>query len=120
MNYYEARQSTVDKTWAWSVRNDDDIWFSDPCTKDCKHATAAEAERHWYDWETERAKRFEISDQQRKCEHPSHANGSLFWCSTGMECRIGPRAMLCEVHLTVAGLRETRPFKEGIWIAASW
>lgn len=59
MNYAEARQRSDKSGWAFTIRNDDDVWTAPCCRTDeqdedgyraHKHATKEEAEECFNDW----------------------------------------------------------------------
>lgn len=59
MNYAEARQRTDKSGWAFTIRNDDDVWTAPCCRTDQqdedgyrahKHATREEAEACFNEW----------------------------------------------------------------------
>lgn len=65
MNYAEARQRTDKSGWAFTIRNDDDVWTAPCCRTDVededgyrahKHATKEEAEACFNEWRRDPSK----------------------------------------------------------------
>ncbi len=114
MNYYQARQRK-DGVWHWTVMNDGVVQASAPCTQDCQHKTAEEAERHFYEHEMANLRQTEY-DSWRKCE----VAGCEALSNKSLTPRHGSHVTLCDAHRTAEQYRAFRPFEPGIQIASSW
>lgn len=123
MNYYGARQidPKADRTdagkWRFTVRNDDRIWPTGYCATCPGHATAEEAERHYYEYEmAETVREGSLADMQRACEVCGAWTQGLLQLGDGlMESHI-----LCDEHRNPAGLAQVRPFAPGQVIISSY
>ena len=117
MQYYQARQRKSDGRWDWTGMHDKVVTARPPCSDhEDGHATAEEAERHFYDYEVENLKPVKLRDEMRRCSFP----GCLDFTQDGFESRYLGLQMLCIGHCTKLGWVAAHPFKPGITVAASW
>lgn len=118
MNYYAARQRH-DKKWDWTRMNDGDVWAHPPCQDMCGHATKAEAEKHFYDYQISKLEEVEAEDRTlHLCDAPG--------CKTltnkglrGIHYFTTP-SWLCVQHRFPNVFEILHPFAEGIEVWASW
>jgi len=114
MNYYQARQRK-DGRWDFTCKNDDRVWPAGLCAQHTDgHATAVEAEQHFYDGEVAGLREYEVLDQQLKCA----VCGA--WTGKGLRARHLGEVMLCDTHRMPAGFTQAHPFAPGIQIVSSW
>lgn len=123
MNYYQARQRK-DKRWDFTCRNDDQIWPVPPCSEhEDGHATADEADRHFYDYEAAHLRDYAIKDALHPCEHPDHKDGEPVWTAKGLQSRHLGEFLLCDEHRTPEGWQAVRPPEPklgGLYIISSY
>jgi hypothetical protein len=112
MNYAQARQRESNKRWDWTVRNDDRIWRSGPCAAhEDGHATAEEAERHYWEWETDPATYHvgEYAGTQHECLI------CKAWTSAYVRLRDGYTSfVLCPGHQDRASVEQVHPCTPGM------
>lgn len=113
MNYAEARQRKSDGRWNWTTMNDGRIWTSAPCTgHDDGHVTREEAERHFWEYELDSVRRFEIANDDavtlQRCQICSAFTASHVRLADGYTT-----FMLCPDHQDRASLEQVHPFKAG-------
>jgi hypothetical protein len=112
MNYAQARQRESDGRWDWTVRNDDRIWASGPCADHADgHATAEEAERHYWEWEHDPTTYHvgEYAGAQHECL------ACKTWTSSYVRLRDGYTTfVLCPDHQDRASVDQVHPFKAGM------
>lgn len=115
MNYEQARQRESDGRWDWTVRNDDRIWATGPCGEHTDgHATAEEAERHFYDWEVANLKPYTIAGALHPCEI------CQAWSDGGLGTPDGfGGPILCAAHRNADGYQQVRPFAPGLTLIHS-
>lgn len=118
MNYYQAREVQRDGKgtgiWHWTCRNGADIWVTPPCTDECQHLTAEEAERHY--WQDRRENLREESIAWHACGFPG--------CDKPTQKTLGSRAHfggdpLCDDHRTPEVWDQLHPFTSGIRVISS-
>ena len=110
MNYCEARQRDDGSgLWDWTTKNDNYVWRSAPCTEECKHTSADEACKHFYEYCLGQVVVHTTSDAQYKCAI----------CGTWTSKSLGNAHLgyvfspvfLCEAHLNRESLVSVHPFQ---------
>jgi hypothetical protein len=113
MNYAQARQRQSNGRWDWTTMNDGRVWRSEPCSDhEDGHATAEEAEHHFWEYELDTARRFVVPDDQA---------GTLSRCLvclsfTASHVRLADgytTYQLCPDHHDRASLEQVHPFSPG-------
>lgn len=118
MNYYEARKRS-DGKWDWTCMNDGRIWKTAPCADhENGHATKAEAERHFYNYELCRLR--EVASMPKEM-HQCDAPGCATYTHKGF---VGMKLFtettwLCKLHFSREVVPGIHPFSEGIIIWSS-
>ncbi len=122
MNYAQARERKDDSEnpsglWFWTTGNDGRLYCTEPCTLDCKHANAEDAEKHFYEYCLSNAKEFENRDEKHKCKVCNE------WTQKGLRNwsldEIHVSFYLCDAHRNIYELRKLHPFESGIQIIHS-
>lgn len=110
MNYAQARQRESDKRWDWTTMNDGRVWRSAPCTDhDDGHATAEEAERHFWESEVSDGWRVEqMAGTQRECAICGAWTQDLVRLHDGYTSFV-----LCPDHQDRASIETVHPFSTG-------
>jgi hypothetical protein len=110
MNYAEARQRESDKRWDWTVRNDDRIWRSEPCSgHEDGHETREEAERHFWEWEM--AQPFSVFVEERHLRRCEICNE---WTDARVRMYDGYKTLvLCSIHQNRLSIEQLYPFAPG-------
>ncbi len=110
MNYCQARERDDGSGfWDWTTMNDKIVHRSQPCTESCRHTSADEACKHFYEYCLERATVHETPDVQYKCD----VCGAWTTKSLGnnqMWLAVKP-IYLCDQHLNKESLASVHPFQ---------
>lgn len=118
MNYDKAREHPKKPgLFLWSSRNDNKLYYAEPCNENCQHHSAEEAERHFYNHCLEMAKEKTDPNQQHKCKV----------CDAWTQKSLGNyqlhllffHAFLCDEHRTKDELARLFPFESGIEVMHS-
>ncbi len=110
MNYAQARQRETNQRWDWTTMNDGRVWASAPCSQHTDgHATAEEAERHFWEYELDTVRRFVVSDDEaaslERCLACSAFTASHVRFADGYTT-----FFLCPDHQDRAALERVHPF----------
>ena len=124
MNYYGARQVDPKANkpdagkWRFTVRNDNVIWATGPCSTCPGHDTAEEAERHFYDGEIESA-RYDIEGNRDLRLRCAVCDAETFHGAEFGLIGWNDFVPLCDEHRNRDGLMTAKPFRPGQQIIAS-
>lgn len=127
MNYYHAVEKKPEDGGGWAfMRLNRRVGAAIACGCSWEqpgHATAEEADRCFYDKETERGIRWSTQTQASKCAICDEWTPDLLHGAGNL---IGPSESVCRFHFegaddqAAAWLWERHPFAPGIEIVASW
>lgn len=118
MNYDKARENPKKPGFfLWCSRNDNKLFYAEPCNEGCEHRSAEEAERHFYNFCLESVTERIDKDQQHKCKvceawtQKSLGNFDLHLLAF--------HAFLCDEHRTKEELAKLYPFVPDIEVIHS-
>lgn len=116
MNYYCARENKKTKKWAFTYVNDKQCFLHECChAHDGKeHDLKEEAERCFYNYETNLTCQFEMKNSMQKCAVCGE------WSSRGLDNNMLGSKILCKDHLNKEGYQKAIPFHTDYDITASW